>query len=284
MREGYELTNAGYRFLISLMIWSFSRLSAFHNCPYEWKCSYLGGEKGSGSFYSEFGSLMHHILEQFIKGNVLRESLIAYYESQWSVFIEHDLMKGDEIDFEKEQEYYDCGIDYLQNHLPDLSQFEILGVEKKVEFEIDGYNMIGFIDLLLKDKKTGEITIWDHKSSSMKFKKNGEPYKSEEQHWKDFQRQLYLYSVPVLEEYGRVDHLSWNLFRQGYVKTIDWNKEDFEEAKKWAVDTIHLIEQEEDWEPKEDFFYCRNLCGQKSSCPLMNKEINEDYEWFASGI
>lgn len=280
MNEKYELTNDEIRFLIELMIWSFSRLNAFYNCPYEWKRKYLDGEKGEDSFYSEFGSLIHHVWEKYAKGKVARDELVSYYDSKWGKYIKHDLMNGDEIDFEKEQGYYDTGVNHLENQLPDLSRFEILGVEKKVSFEVNGYEMVGYIDLLLKDKETGEITIWDHKSSAMKFKKNGEPYKADAQHWKDFQRQLYLYSIPVLEEYGRVDYLSWNLFRQGYVKTIPWNKEDFEEAKTWALNTIAAIEQEENWEPKEDFFYCRNLCGYRDSCPAMNKESEDGDEWW----
>jgi hypothetical protein len=283
MYKKSELTNDEIRFLIELMIWSFSRLNAFYNCPYEWKRKYIDGENGEGSFYSEYGSLFHSLLEQYLKGNVERKGLKDYYSDKWGEYIEHDLMTKDgEIDFEKEQQYYDLGLEYIDHHLPDLSKYNILGVEKKVEFEVAGFSMIGFIDLLLEDKKTGEITIWDHKSSAMKFKKNGEPYKSEEQHWKDFQRQLYLYSVPILEEYGRVDYLSWNLFRQGYVKTIPWNQADFEEARSWAVETIDKISQEENWEPKEDFFYCRNLCGFRDSCPVMNKENEERDGWWTN--
>jgi predicted transcriptional regulator len=42
--------------------------------------------------------------------------------------------------------------------------------------------LIGFIDLLLKDKD-GNIIVLDHKSASLKFKKNGEVSKSDAQHF-----------------------------------------------------------------------------------------------------
>ena len=67
-----------------------------------------------------------------------------------------------------------------------MENYEILGVEEKVEFTINGKDFIGYIDLLVKDKKTNEIIIIDHKSASLKILKNGKISKSDQQHFLEF--------------------------------------------------------------------------------------------------
>lgn len=138
--------------------------------------------------------------------------------------------------------------------------------------------MTGFIDLLLENKETGELVFTDHKSSGMRFKRDGLPYKNEEEHWKAFQRQQYLYCVPFVEAGKKIEALQWNMFRTKYLKKIPWKKEDYEEAYYWALDQIHLLENESEWEPNVNFFYCKNLCGYRFNCPYNEQEENES-EW-----
>lgn len=58
-------------FLLDTMQWSFSRLNAYYNCPYEWKMHYLECNKSENGFFGEYGSLIHKILEKYEKGNFL---------------------------------------------------------------------------------------------------------------------------------------------------------------------------------------------------------------------
>ena len=203
------------------------------------------------------------------------------YEALWGEYIKSDLYDDGEIDYKKEGQYYDQGLKYLKEQILDLSEYEILGVEKVIEFSLtnddgESYPMIGFIDLLLKDKNTSEIIIMDNKSASIKFKKNGDPYKSDEQHWLEFKRQLYIYSIPFVENGEEVAYLSWNLFRLGIVKKIPWRIEEYNEAKAWAIDTIHMIKNDNNWEMKNDFFYCHNLCSLRGECPMNKPRKEED--------
>ena len=115
----------------------------------------------------------------------------------------------------------------------------------------------------------------------MRFKKNGDPYKSDEEHWQAFKRQLYLYAVPLVEAGETVSCLSWNLFRQGVIKSIPFDVKALREAYDWALDTIHLLEKEDEWEPKQDFFYCRNLCGYRHNCFATQADGQEErYDWY----
>ena len=215
---------------------------------------------------------MHKCIEVYAKGEVPREMLPDVFEALWGEYIQNDLYKDGEVNYAKEEEYYEQGLKYLREQILDLSSYEILGVEKEINFQLTdeegSYPMIGYIDLLLKDKETGEITIMDNKSASIKFKKNGDPYKADEQHWLEFKRQLYLYSVPFVENGEEISYLSWNLFRLGIVKTIPWNADEYNAAKKWAIDTIREIKREEEWGYKEDFFYCHNLCSLRGECAM----------------
>ena len=250
-------------FLLDTMKWSFSRLNSYYQCPYEWKLHYIECNKSLDGFFGQFGSFMHKILEMYAKEELSLFELSQYYEEHFNEEVTCNAPPNNYVDIK--DSYYNKGLDYLDNIDLILEDYEILGVEKEVNFKIGNYDMIGYIDLLLKDKKTGEIIILDHKSASIKILKSGKISKSDQQHFLEFQRQLYLYSIAVIKEYGHVDYLEWNMFKDRNHIKINWTQEGFDEAIKWAEDTIHLIENEENWSPNPDYYYCNYLCGQREN-------------------
>ena len=252
------------KFIIDTMVWSYSRLEAYHQCPYGFYLKYVQCNKGEPNFFGQYGSLMHKILEKYEKEELSIFEISEYYEDNFHKEVTREAPKNKYIDIR--QSYFDKGLEYLDNIDLVLDDYDILGIEKEVKFKIEGYDMIGYIDLLLKDKKTGDIIVLDHKSGSLKFKKNGELSKSELGHIEGFKRQLYLYSIAVIDEYGiRPKYLKWNLFKDRNWYEIKFNNEEFENAKKWAVDTIKAIEQETEWLPKSSAYFCRNLCDMRNS-------------------
>lgn len=254
------------KFVIDLMVWSFSRLNSFYSCKYEWLQRYIEEPRNNlDSCYGQGGGLSHKLLEEYAKGELDLFDLASEFEKRFpeEVTESFPVMRGKDL----RDDYYEKCLDYFCSFSGFPDNYEILGVEKKCEFEIDGYPFIGFLDLLLRDKKSGEITILDHKSTSLKFKKNGDLAKSSLPKFEEFKKQLYIYSIPVIEEYGKVDWLEWNLFKdQGKIK-IPWKQEDFEESKQWAIDTIHQIENETEWESNPQYMYCRYLCSKRLECP-----------------
>lgn len=245
------------------MDWSFSRLNSFYNCPYEFYLHYIECCKSEQNFFSEYGSLIHSVLEKYAKGELSLFELNQYYEEHFNEIIPHDAPPNKYIDIR--QSYFDKGIDYLDNIDLDFSKYEILGVEKNVEFELFGKKFIGFIDLLVRDKDSGEIIIIDHKSASIKILKNGNISKSDQQHFLNFRRQLYLYSIPIIEEYGSVSRLKWNMFKDRKWIEIPWKKDEYDETIQWVKDTLELIAKETEWAPHPDPYYCRYLCGQRNN-------------------
>lgn len=246
------------------MTWSFSRLNSFYNCPYEWKLRYIDCNKSENGFFGEYGSLIHKILEKYEKGELSLFELNDYYEEHFSESVPHDAPPNKYVDIK--QSYYEKGLDYFNNIDLDLDKYEVLGVEKEVRFQIAGKDFVGYIDLLLKEKETGKIIILDHKSASIKILKNGKVSKSDQEHVREFIRQLCLYAIPIIEEYGHVDELWWNLFKDKNWLKMPFHKEDYDEAIQWAEDTLKLIETEKEWLPNNSSsYYCNYLCGQRNN-------------------
>lgn len=258
-----------YQFIIDNMIWSFSNLNSFNQCKYEWYLQRIERADGKNNFYAEYGSFCHKILEKYAKGELGLFELAEYFELNYdkevTEFVYH---KTADI----RQNYKEKGIDYFENIDLDLNSYEILGIEKKCNFEVEGKPFIGFIDLLLKDKQNGDIIVLDHKSSEYPIGKRGKILKSEQKKFQSYKRQLYLYAIQVYNEYGVYPvKLVWNFFKQQKWLAIPFDKDEYLEAQKWAIDTIHQIEKEEDFPPTVDFYYCHNLCRYRNSyCEYKN--------------
>ena len=255
------------RFLISMMTWSFSRLNSYYHCPYEWKMKYLLGQSGDSSAMAQYGGYIHRILEQYLKGELGLFDLAMYYEEHYAENVYMDFPPNKYVDLG--EKYYTQGLDYFQNFSWDLDGYEILGVEKPIKFRYQNYDFIGFIDLLLRDKADGKLIICDHKSTILKKLKNGSISKTDKPHFEEFKKQLLIYSHQVMQEYGEdsVKSLQWNMFRSGEFINVPWTREEYEEAMRWAIDTIHMIERDELWLPENNnFFYCNQLCSQRHLC------------------
>lgn len=273
------MTDEGLKFVLDTMTWSFSRLDSFANgCKYAWKLTYVDCVTGTENFFSEYGSFLHHILEMYSKGELSLFELNSYYEEHFDEAIPHDAPPNKYIDVR--QSYYDKGYDYLSNIDLTLDKYEILGIEKEVRFEMFGKNFVGYIDLLLRDKKTGKIIIVDHKSASIKILKNGKISKSDQSHFDSFKKQLYMYSYAVMQKYGEVSELWWNMFRdQTWIK-IPWTQEEYDSTIKWIKDTLDAIEKEVEFLPNCDKFFCWYICDHREDAckykPLPEKRENND--------
>lgn len=245
-------------------MWSFSRLNSFYNCPYEFYLHYIECNPSQQNFFSEYGSLIHQVLEKYARDEISIFELNSYYEDHFNEAIPHDAPPNKYVDIR--QSYFEKGMDYFDNIDLDLNNYEILGVEKKVEFELFGKKFVGFIDLLVRDKQTGEIIIIDHKSASIKILKNGNISKSDQKHFLEFSRQLYLYSIPIIKEFGKVSKLKWNMFKDRKWIEIPWKQEEYDEAISWVKDTLELIEKETEWAPNTSSkYYCNYICGQRNN-------------------
>lgn len=252
-------------FIISTFTWSYSKLAAYYHCGHEFYRRYIECEKSEGSFFTEYGSYIHKIIEMYCKGEISIFDISQYYEEHFDENIKFEAPPNKFVDLR--QSYFEKGMDYINNINIDFDKYEVLGVEKEIHFTIAGEEFVGFIDLLLRDKKSGEIITVDHKSASIKFLKDGSPSKKDIEHVQEFKRQQYMYSKAIKEEYGVFpSFLRWNFFKDQFVYSILFNEDEYNEAIKWAEDTVNLIKNECLWLPdNSNSFYCNFLCGYRNA-------------------
>jgi len=255
-----------FGFVIDTMRWSYSRLSSFYNCPYGWNLQYIECEKGENNFYGQYGKYVHEILEKYAKNELSIFELPNYYEEHFDEEITLPAPYNKYTDIR--QSYYDKGYEYLINIDFILDEYEILGVEKEIKFKIGSYELIGYIDLLLRDKR-GKIIILDHKSAKVKFLKTGKLSKTSFKDVEKFKHQLYLYSLAVYEEYGEYPtYLRWNLFNDQNWFNIKFNYKKYKKSLTWAYKTIKKVEEEALWLPNPDYYQCYNICNfRNKACP-----------------
>lgn len=264
-----------YKEEIDKMQWSYSRLTSFEHCKYEFYLKYIINDDdeylAEGNFYAEVGTFVHEILAMIFNGELKIEDAAQYYIDNFddNVFYKIRQSTADKI-FETCASYL-ADVDFTW-----LNDYEIIGVEKEVNFSKNGYKFIGFIDLLLRDKNDGKLVIMDNKSSEYPFKKDGGIKAKVKDNFESYKHQMYLYGLAVYEEYGEYPkELVWNHFKDGgKLAKIPFKLEGgLYPAIGWMFDTIEQIENEEDFEASQDYFYCHNLCDFRNSCEY--KDIGE---------
>lgn len=254
---------------INEMTFSFSRVHSFEGCRYEWYLNYLlkdeNGKRlyeNEQNFYAAFGHFCHEILEKILKDNLSILEAPIYYKEHFEEAVDCEVANN------TRDKYFYLGLDYFESIDFDwLKEYEVLGIEKKTTFTIQGNKFIGYIDLLVKHKTTGKIIVIDHKSSEYPIGKKGKVFKRKIADYESYKKQLYLYSEQVFNEYGVYpDELWWNYFKEQQWLKLPFIKEEYESTKKWAVETIENMYKEENFVPNMDYFYCNNLCGYRNSC------------------
>lgn len=256
-----------YKDEIDDMCWSYSRITSFENCKYEFFLNYIVNDKeqylSENNFYAEAGIFVHEILAKVFSGEFTLEEAEQYFRDNFKENIKHKVKKST-----MDNTFELCSSYFSEVDLSWLKDYEILGVEMEVKFKISGYDFVGFIDLLLRDKRDGRIVVVDNKSSDYPFKKNGEVKANSKHSFENYKRQMYLYSYAVKMQYGEFPKwIMWNHFKNGgRLATIPFSENEFNQTVDWFVNTIHKIESEEEYKPSQDYFYCTNLCNFRNSC------------------
>ena len=249
-----------YSFVVDGMTWSYSRLKAFEECPYQFFLKYIYGcTDEKRLFFSDYGTFMHSILEKFYLKKLTAEELVPYYLNHY-----FDEVQGAAPSEQVFSSFFESGLEYLRNIK--YVDGTILGVEVPVSFEIDRFPFTGFVDLIVRDDD-GTIEIWDHKSHPLKPRSyRKQPTKSDVE-LDEYLKQLYLYAIPVCKMYGIApNHLVFNCYRKGILIREPFFEDRLDEAKKWAVSVIQQIRTSSEFFPKMEYFKCRYLCGVQREC------------------
>lgn len=258
-------------------IYSFSKLTTIHTCPYEYYLTYYKKNRGTQNAFSQYGTFMHSILEEYARGKYEVFELKDVFEEYYSQNVSLSFPPNKWVNLN--QSYYEQGIDYLSKFegfddhkildieyefLEQIKPEKVLNGDKKTLENKEIY-LRGFIDLVLEDKE-GNIIVLDHKSKS-NFKNKAEK--------KTYTRQLYLYSYAIQAKYGKLPtKLMFNMFRKQHTEVIEFNLDDYKEALTWMFKTRDMIDDMMFFEPKGDKFYCNYLCNHRLTCDRRKEELN----------
>ena len=245
-----------YKKELDEMTWSFSRLHMWEQCHYAFYLKYIEQATGIDNYWAANGKAVHETLEKFFKGEIPLSEICEHYIDLYDEICEETKQSTMDKCFEE------CANFFSEYDFSFIDKYEILGVEKKCDFKIGKYKFTGYIDLLLRDKESGEIVVFDHKSSQFPFKKNGiGVLKNCEDNFESYKHQMYLYCKQVIDEYGvQPSKIAWLHFRDQKLATIDFNIDEYNESLKWATDTIKSIYKDSEFEATDSFMLCGRLC------------------------
>lgn len=251
-----------YKSLVDNMTFSYSRMSCFSDCRYQWLLKYIYESQDEDMFYASYGSFIHKILEQYYKGELKEDELLITFLTGFEIEV-----KGRRPSENIVNSYIQKGCDYFRNFKP--FPYNMLGVEKKVEFKIGKYNAVGFIDFL--GEKDGELYIVDNKSRDLKPRSKRAKPTVKDQELDDMLKQLYIYSEAVKQEYGKYPiSLCFNCFKTGVFIEEPFDLEKHKEVMAWAEKQIEKIKNADEWYPNIDYFRCKYLCGVHDDCCYYN--------------
>lgn len=250
-----------YEPLIRDMVWSHSRIKAFDDCPYRWYLKYVRYPEAEQKemFFANYGKFVHELLASFYSGEKTLPQIEAEYLKNFRTKVK--AYAPNKAIFKN---YFIGGL----NHIRRLKKpkNKVLSVENKVEFQIDDILLVGYIDRLEEDSD-GHIIVVDNKSRTLKPRSNrSKPTKSDEE-LDQYLRQLYLYSIPVQEQFGRFpDKLCFDCFRNETFIEEPFTEEGYEGTKLWVKDRVKEIMSESEFRPSIEYFKCKHLCEMQDYC------------------
>lgn len=272
-------------------LYSYSKISSFHNCSWAWYLNYVKKVKGEDNVYGILGNVIHECYENITKGEITIDKAVETFCKKYYQCVD----EGYEFPTENSGEKYYEDIVHSLKTFKNFNDCE-LKQELYFEHELCDIKFRGYIDLIIINHKEKTIQILDWKSSSKFSKKDLESSKV---------FQLILYSLVVKDVLGekykdytvinpifymlkycevrkkstnrktvieRVDLTDDYEYLNPYIVEIQYNQDMIDKLKDYINDvyTDIILRDEEDeteWYPeKTNDFFCKNLCGYSNDC------------------
>lgn len=165
---------------------SYSQYAKWYACPNHWYLDYIKNLRTREvNLNLTYGNAVHETFQHYVEVLYTQGLVKATTLNLKNFFIDHfvtEIHENKIIATEEEiQEFVEDGIGLitefmqasvrLQHFPPD--KYEFLGVEDELKMELLNHTeYFGYIDLVLKEKKTGRIKIFDFKTSRMAWTKS----------------------------------------------------------------------------------------------------------------
>ena len=209
---------------------SYSQLSMFSECPQRWKLNYIDKLRVSEpSIHLLFGTAMHEVIQTWLE--------VMYHDSIKNankLNLEqrlHDKMmelfkQGKEeygknpCTLEQLREFFQDGcdiLDFVKKRRADYFSkrgYKLIGCEVPIEVDLKkNVKIVGYLDLVILDERTGTLTIYDIKTSTQgwnKWMKKDENKTQQLLLYKQFYAKQYNHPIENIEvEYFIVKRKLW---------------------------------------------------------------------------
>lgn len=253
-----------------MVIYSYSRLSTFEQCPLKFRFQYIDKlepeikETIEGFLGHKVHETLQWIYEQVATGRILKlDEILENFITSWNKDFNKEIkIVKEELEAEH---YFNQGIKFLIDYFLKYSPFQdnTIATEKKVMINLDKegkYQLQGYIDRLVHHKDTNVFEIHDYKTNGF--------LKTQEELDKD--RQLAIYAIAVkqlFEEVNDID-LVWHFLAFNEKRVSKRTDEQLEELKQEVIRLIDKIESTKDFNPNPSVL-CR-WCEFRGHCPLFD--------------
>ncbi|MFH1889532.1 MAG: PD-(D/E)XK nuclease family protein [Nanoarchaeota archaeon] len=247
--------------------YSNSRVTAFENCPYQYKLRYIDKKKPEISTTIEafMGDMVHQSLDDLykrkkFKQRVAEASLIKFYRDLWAKNYSEDILIAKEDQGLTADNYRKMGEKFLSDYYKRMKPFEemtILGLETQDRMTLpDGNQWHVRIDKLGCDNE-GNYFVCDYKTNA----------RMKDQEEADSDRQLAMYSIWVKDRFKdcKSVKLIWHMLAFNKDAISERTEEQLERLQNELVEKIKEIENAKEF-PTNVTALC-NYCGFKSECP-----------------
>jgi hypothetical protein len=195
---------------------SYSQFAMYSSCPKHWELAYVKGLRTfNQSIHTIFGTAFHETLQNYLTV-MFEQSVVKANEIDINKYLAdqmHSLYKeavekmdGNHFSTQRElNEFYSDGVAILDWFKKKRGQYfsakneELLGIEVPIYHPVNDTNdvvmMLGYLDIVVRDKRDGKVTIIDIKTSTMGWNKYQKADKTKTS-------QLVLYKKYFAEQYG----------------------------------------------------------------------------------
>lgn len=244
--------------------WSFSSITSYLECPYQFKLHYIDGVEDTGNAFSDYGNLVHEIMELWANGSLMDFELADYYTEHYADALRHDYPP---YPITLAESNYNLGLKYFEEFVGFGDKYEIISAEEKFKTKFGPYNFRGISDLVLRNTETGKFLVIDHKTKSpASMAKDRELYT----------KQLYVYAKHVLEKYGEwPEAMAFNMTkdRRLIVETFDIDK--MNAVTEWVIASIEKVLAEKDWTIGGSSYFCQHICSYRNACEFSSRFKSE---------
>ena len=142
---------------------SYTQITTYLRCPLWYKLKYIDHIPEKKSKHLIFGSALHESL------NYVHDTKDVRRAPEIFANIFDDLLnepESEQLEDKEKQEFVLLGHNLLTQYLPIFTKLDIKAEEQQVIFTVDGIELLGYLDYILKDG-----TILDIKTSKRKWNK-----------------------------------------------------------------------------------------------------------------